>query len=85
LKSEILRPGLMERRLSCREVTERVWEERTPFPNVPRLVSDRISCFGGGVAARRISLTLRGLFSETDGDVDGRVFDLVGGSRSSAF
>ena len=32
-----------------------------------------------------MSLILRGLLSEMGGEVDGRVFDLVGGSRSSAF
>ena len=84
LKSEILRPGLMERRLSCREVTDKVWDGKLPFPSAARLESERRSCFAGGVAERKISLPLRVLLSEMDGEGDGRVFDLAGGSRSSA-
>jgi hypothetical protein len=72
----------MERRLSCREVTERVWDEKPPSP--ARLESDKRSCFAGGVAERRVSLPLRVLLSEMDGEGVGRVFDLVSGSRSSS-
>ena len=86
MNSEIVRLGLMERLLSCREVTERVWEGRLPFPNAARPESGRSSCFAGWVAERWVSLPLRlrVLLSGMAGAV-GRVFDLAGGSRLSPF
>ena len=78
MKSEIVRLGLMERLLSCCEVTERVWEEGLPL-NAARPGTGRSSCFAGCVAERWVSLPprLRDLLRGIAGGV-GRVFALAG-------
>ena len=79
-----MRPGLIERRLSCRDVTDRLCGDRL-FPTAMLPGSDgRVSCFIGIVEERDAALLpLRVLPKGTDDKGVGKVFALAGAGRSS--
>jgi hypothetical protein len=73
----------MDRRLSCRDVTERDCSFRLLAPAVTTPLSGSWESCVAVMEERKPSLLLRLLIVEFGDDDTGRVLDLTGGNRSS--